>query len=502
MARRRGQRWVWLCGAVTACVALVLLHAAGGSNLGSLTAVVHGTDVEAQAEWRGSEEGTATTGNLNGGTLRAARAGGSGDPVPRSVDGALPREEPCDGPESRTAPCLDASGSGRASNRADKASASTSARVAPAALPELRVFFVTIVGTDQPVDLLDAQLRHYHALGVPFTRMGVVLHVNPPPSPPSPPTAPAHDQEDETMPMPPSAPYLEAARAIVSRYPGVLTRVWHERFRDGNKVRELLYILRDLGFSPGHLLHTPVIGPNDPHDWVVYADSDELHQYVDLAPDALATTSMPLVAAPHGPGADGPLPRLLTFLAAHNVHAIEGRFLDRVADGGALVALDTTRSPFEQYPYGCGITCCVVRGTPTKLMAWRLAQLRHGDGGFHEHDTGSAVNHLKRILPPTRGGWVHHFKWVAGIVEESRARLADFTARHFSYVTEVRLLVEYFDRHHDRIGLQPDQPPHCFRCSGKGGLVGPGDGMRYLTPLSDATIEEATFVITAKGRPQ
>ena len=71
--------------------------------------------------------------------------------------------------------------------------------------------------------------------------------------------------------------------------------------------------------------------------------------------------------------------------------------------------------------------------------------VKAGDGGFHEHNGGDPTNHLRRILGPSVGGWVHHFKWVHGIVEETRDRLADFSARNFSYVKEVRLLAEYLD---------------------------------------------------------
>ena len=318
------------------------------------------------------------------------------------------------------------------------------------AAPELRVFFVTIVGTDAAVDLLASQLEHFHGLGIPYERMGVVLHVKP---------APGAATTEEATPV---APYLDSARALLARFAGVQSRLWHDKFVDNVKVTQLRLMLEQLGFTRRQLQHGARPAPDEPHDWIVYADSDELHQYIDLASDAPLGT-----ATSSSSSSSSTLPRLLAFLTAHDVGAIEGRFLDRVGEGGALVALDTARPPFVQFPYGCDITGRIARGTPTKLMAWRPVMVKAGDGGFHEHNGGDPTNHLRRILGPSVGGWVHHFKWVHGIVEETRDRLADFSARNFSYVKEVRLLAEYFDRNNGRVDVAPEAEALC-----EGGAVG------------------------------
>ena len=206
-----------------------------------------------------------------------------------------------------------------------------------------------------------------------------------------------------------------------------------------------------------------------------------------------------MVAPP--PADAGTLPTLLAYLSEHNIWGVEGRFLDRVAEGGELRALDLTQSPFVQYPYGCEITHAIVHGTSTKLMAWRPVMIKSGGGGFHEYDRSHPLNHGKRLLAPARGGWVHHFKWVAGIDQEVRRRLADFTARGISYTAEVRNLAYYFERHANRIDVTPEGQPRCSRCTGPGGLVGPDDGDHHLPPLDAATIEQAVMLLQVVTRP-
>jgi hypothetical protein len=370
---------------------------------------------------------------------------------------------------------------------------------APSAPPaaELRIFFVTIVRASQPPVLLERQLRHMRALGVPYTRMGVVVQVDPG-------APPVDDRNSSTM----------TVREALYQLDEVQTRQWDGPFIVNGKVRELREMLKQLGFTATQLDARATSEPGEPHDWIVYADPDEFHQYPDVLPlpgdgygDGDGDDSDARSRGGDGgfPGPDPstrPLPRLLALLDAHEVGAVEGQVLDRVTAEGVLAVPDPAQSPFEQYPVGCELTKHIVRGIHTRLMAWRPTLIKAGDGSFSLHDRGAHKNHEKRVIGPTRGGWVHRFGWVPALDATTRAQVADAEARGVPVSGEAKRLTAYLDRQLGRIDVEPGQPSRCIPCSGPGGLAGIDDGPHALAPLTAAILDSAVVVLeTLPGLP-
>jgi tetratricopeptide (TPR) repeat protein len=123
-----------------------------------------------------------------------------------------------------------------------------------------------------------------------------------------------------------------------------------------------------------------------PGTWILHTDLDELQQY-------------PL-----------PLKKIAADAAQHNVNAVFGRLIDRVAADGSLPPIWPRPSLWEQFPIECNMTGGILKSSPAKVMMARFRVLVK---------TGHHETPLEReITPPI--GKVAHFKWHSGLLERMR----------------------------------------------------------------------------------
>lgn len=95
-----------------------------------------------------------------------------------------------------------------------------------------------------------------------------------------------------------------------------------------------------------------------PEDWVVYADMDEFHAYPSAIHELLA-------------GCD-----------AAGYRFVRGRMRDRLAAGGQLQPMQTSRSLWEQYPFRASVTARIRQGWDLKVCAAK-ADVIFDEGGMH-----------------------------------------------------------------------------------------------------------------------
>lgn len=131
-----------------------------------------------------------------------------------------------------------------------------------------------------------------------------------------------------------------------------------------------------------------------PDEWFVMADQDELQVY----PDELKS--------------------IVEFCDRRGYNYIEGCFVDRVAEGGRLEAVEQQRPIWEQYPIGCVISAKLLRANPNKIVAAK-GSVRVWSGQ-HKALSGVGCSPLECYVP------VHHFKWVAGVERSLANRIALF----------------------------------------------------------------------------
>ncbi len=127
-----------------------------------------------------------------------------------------------------------------------------------------------------------------------------------------------------------------------------------------------------------------------PADWYVLADADELHVY------------------------DRPLPELIKLCELGGYDHVNGCFVDRVAADGDFPAVGEAPL-WDVYPLAGPVSATLACALPLKTAIARghveLLPAQHGTAeGFGLPWATSAVQ-------------VHHFKWVAGIVQRLRARV-------------------------------------------------------------------------------
>ncbi len=95
-------------------------------------------------------------------------------------------------------------------------------------------------------------------------------------------------------------------------------------------------------------------------DWVVIADSDELHDYTTMGGTAAAMVE-----------------------AAKQQHAnwVLGVLVDRVSESGNLTSVRMSPSIFVQFPHNCDVVKTVANGYPWKVVAakayWRTNTGNH-----------------------------------------------------------------------------------------------------------------------------
>ncbi|MEU1824197.1 glycosyltransferase family 2 protein [Streptomyces abikoensis] len=158
--------------------------------------------------------------------------------------------------------------------------------------------------------------------------------------------------------------------------------------------------------------------------WHLLADSDELHTY------------------------PAPLTEVIAAAEEAGRQVVGGLMLDRVAPDGRLAHWRPETGLDRAFPLGGHLTHRLLRGDPRKIVLAR---------------SGTAVASGNHRAPghkpdPDTLACVHHFKWRAGILDDLRRRVENFTsgawAEHTPAVRdEAGRLLEHTGRHHGRIDI-------------------------------------------------
>jgi len=153
-----------------------------------------------------------------------------------------------------------------------------------------------------------------------------------------------------------------------------------------------------------------------PDDYVMHLDMDEFHEY----PASLA--------------------EIVRIMNRRDAWALRGWMVDRVAEDGALAPIRPSPSIGEQFPIGCDLTGSLLKGWTQKIVLCR-GRVRL-QGGVN-HDT---CNALYDDVPIGDGDQylVHHFKWMQGVDERLRTRLAH-AAIAACYSDECRRFLDHYE---------------------------------------------------------
>lgn len=127
-------------------------------------------------------------------------------------------------------------------------------------------------------------------------------------------------------------------------------------------------------------------------DWIMWADSDEFH---DFHPD-LATA--------------------LNVCEEAGSRVVLGEFIDRIAEDGRLIGFRPGQSIWEQFPLGCHFSRDVMKADTQKVVCAR-ADVGVMPGN-HRPWPGQCVG-VHRVMMS-----IHHFKWSDEVVERLKHRIS------------------------------------------------------------------------------
>lgn len=158
-----------------------------------------------------------------------------------------------------------------------------------------------------------------------------------------------------------------------------------------------------------------------PDDWFLIADQDELQVY----PQNLHS--------------------ILEDCDRDGNDYIEGCFIDRFARDGSFPAVSASESIWEQFPLAGFVSASILEANPNKIVAakGRVALAP----GQHFALSGRGCPPEDLYIP------VHHFKWVAGVLERLKHR-AQFRRQHGDrYWDESQRFVDYCRAHNGRLDV-------------------------------------------------
>jgi hypothetical protein len=163
---------------------------------------------------------------------------------------------------------------------------------------------------------------------------------------------------------------------------------------------------------------------DNPEDWYIIADLDEMHVF------------------------DRPLPDVVDLCERGDFDHLDGCFVDRVAAGGGFPEVRPTPL-WEQYPLACSISATLLRALPLKVVLAR---------GHVELLTGQHGAPEGRGVPPELCyAQVHHFKWTGDVVARVKRRLALYSAGRWNantgVVREAFRFLAHVERHGGRIDI-------------------------------------------------
>lgn len=137
-----------------------------------------------------------------------------------------------------------------------------------------------------------------------------------------------------------------------------------------------------------------------PHDWVVFAESDEFLALPPCLPG--------LSAKPARCWSSLSIPRFIGYLQSIGARFADGIMVDRLSRDGTPLALAKNRSVHELFPRICDITMRVQRADVRKVVFYR------GDlATFDAHTVFTLEGSRPSHFPPA--STVYHFKWTSGV---------------------------------------------------------------------------------------
>jgi len=159
-------------------------------------------------------------------------------------------------------------------------------------------------------------------------------------------------------------------------------------------------------------------------EWIVWADSDELHEF------------------------GAALPEVISALQQRGLQALGGQFIDRISRDGAMPAPDPNLSAWRQFPIGSNLTRSVVGGWTGKIvLAHRGERLRVGNHtlldefGYAKYPAG-----LEYSVP------IHHFKWTSHVIGRLETRVGARWRENFSWWTESARALAWLNSGHAESG--------------------------------------------------
>ena len=158
-----------------------------------------------------------------------------------------------------------------------------------------------------------------------------------------------------------------------------------------------------------------------PDDWFVNADQDELQLY------------------------PGDLLDILRDCDRRGYEYVEGCFLDRLARDGSFPAVSAQPSLWQQFPLAGFVSAPILQANPNKIVAAK-GRVPLG-GGQHYALSGRGCPPEQLYIP------VHHFKWIAGILDRLEARASFRRERGDPYWEESQRFVDYCRAHNGRLDV-------------------------------------------------
>lgn len=161
----------------------------------------------------------------------------------------------------------------------------------------------------------------------------------------------------------------------------------------------------------------------NPDDWFLLADQDELQVY------------------------GGNLRKILAKCDERGWRYVTGCFIDRISADGSLAGILNDLPLWERFPLGGWISYPLFGATPNKVVAVKGEAAV--SGGQHWPVPVNAPTCPAELCYAQ----VHHFKWVEGLLERLRSRVAVRRGNGQPYWQESQRVLDYLGAHGDRFDL-------------------------------------------------
>jgi hypothetical protein len=134
------------------------------------------------------------------------------------------------------------------------------------------------------------------------------------------------------------------------------------------------------------------------HEWIVWADSDELHEF------------------------SGSILDLINKLKDQGLYTLGGHLVDRFSRNKILTSPNKDLSPWRQFPLASPVTKNVMAGWTCKItLAHADCKMRAGN-----HLAVEPNEVLCRLQPENFVVPVHHFKWHGSVVRKLEERITEY----------------------------------------------------------------------------